>query len=329
MNQRGILLETPGAWSEPLHWALRDGEQKLLTVGSNADWSIADGALLPVHATLYFDGARLCVAAAEGALLNGEPIGKDWSPVALPAQLWLGETKIHLAPSELGAPLATEPGEADRVTPIDAFPTPFIDPDATLLAMPALLASISPVAAPPARVVELAPRPAPPPHPTPSPSAPAPARSAFAHSFQGASWPKRLSVLLLPVVIGLYAIKAVRQHSAARTNLASAATSGSTRASASSSVSDSASVAPRVPSTPTPDLARAAASGSPSRPSPTSDGRTTGPTLERRAVDAFASGNYHDAALLYQRLAQENPGQAAFAVAARLAAERAKGVGHD
>jgi len=51
--------------------------------------------------------------------------------------------------------------------------------------------------------------------------------------------------------------------------------------------------------------------------------------LQRRAVDAFASGNYQEAAALYQRLATENPREAAFAVAARLAKERATGVGHE
>ncbi|MET0792855.1 MAG: hypothetical protein ABW061_15145 [Polyangiaceae bacterium] len=317
MNQRGILLETPGAWSEPLHWPLRDGEQKLLTVGSNADWSIADGALLPVHATLYFDGASLCVAAAPGALLNGEPIGSDWSPVALPAQLSLGETKITIAPSEQPALAAASdelPGftqkmartlepEADRPTPSEAFPSPFIDPDATLLALPALLPTPAPASPEPVAPATIA---------DASAKSPPP-RSAFVHSFQSASRPKRLTLLLLPVVIGLFAIKAVRQHSVRQGKL--------------TPPTPSASAARNPPSAPRPESS-SQAMAFPSVPTPLSnETRAAGLTLQRRAVDAFATGNFRDAALLYQRLAAENPGQAAFAVAARLASERANGVG--
>ena len=395
MNQRGVLLETPGAWSEPLLWPLREGERKLLTVGSNADWSIADGALLPIHATLYFDGASLCVAAAPGATLNGEPLGQDWSPVALPARLSLGDTKITLATSEpelvsdtertelqslndkttimgfrevvsdserselrslndkrtiLGFPGMTpvserselqslndkttimgfpdldefrqaarlagsrqrfeayatskaEAAEVDRPTPTGAFQSPFVDPDATRFAMPALS---------PPPMVTAAPMQLPRVQPAPTLTEP-PARSSFMTSFRGASWPKRLTVLLLPVVIGLYGVKAVRARKDSKRAIPA----------------PSASTARKAPSAPSAAATSPALAAAPAAQAPTGDARASGLTLQRRAVDAFASGNFRDAALLYQRLAAENPKQAAFAVAARVASERANGVGHD
>jgi hypothetical protein len=347
MNARGILLQTPGAWSEPMHWPLREGERKLLTVGSNADWSIADGALLPIHATLYFDGTSLCVAAAPGALLNGEPLGRDWSPLALPAQLSLGETKITLAPSEQERPSEqgrsspaseldalnqkttimgfpdleefrqasriagarkrleqrpAEPEEADRVTPTGMFQSPFFDPDATQFAVPVL----GRAAAPHSPTPSLAP-------PAAAISSRPPARSALMRSLHSASWPKRLSLLLLPVVLALYTIKALRVREGAK-HARTAPSSNAARSAPSSSAA-----------APTPTVT--IATRTPSAPS--ADPRSAGITLQRRAVDAFATGNFRDAALLYQRLAAENPSEAAFAVAARLASERANGAGHD
>lgn len=362
MTARGVLLETPGAWSEPMHWPLRAGEQKLLTVGSDADWSISDGALLPVHATLYFDGASLCVAAAPGALLNGHPMGQEWCPLALPAQLSLGETRITLAPAEpvveqVHSPVAerarveldslkerttvmmfpdlerlrasarlaraaqvapeappravppamdvTQVMEVERVTPTVAFQSPFHDPDQTLYAMPALSPPMPPAEPPP-----LAPKSAEPAPPALLAAPPAPLRSSALESFRSASWPKRLTVLLLPVVIGLYGLKAVRASKAARTPAPRSST-----AKPSPSASAARAVAPPQTATVlTPPVV------------PSGDPRPSGLTLQRRAVDAFASGNFREAAALYQRLASERPSERAFAVAARLASERANGV---
>jgi hypothetical protein len=353
MNPRGILLETQGAWSDPLHWPLRDGERKILTVGSDADWSIPDGALLPVHATLYFDGSSLCVAAAPGALLNGEPLGRDWSPLSLPAQLSLGETKISLAssaqepgdtesPSELDALKqkttmmgfpdleqfrqaalaadrakaaelhALEMNEGDRITPTGTIQSPIVDPDATQFAVPALGPPLAAAPAPRAgQTVPSSPSGA---GPTLAAS-PARARSALLRSWQGASWPKRLTLLLLPVVLALYTIKAVRQHPGAKR--AEPTPSASTARSASGSRA--------LVSSALAGVVAAAPPASVSAP----DAHSAGLTLQRRAIDAFATGNFHDAALLYQRLASENPAEPAFAVAARLANEHANGVAHE
>lgn len=340
MSARGVLLETPGAWSEPLLWPLREGEQKLLTLGSNADWSIADGGLLPVHATLYFDGANLNVAAAPGARLNGEPLVQEWNPVALPAQLSLGSTQITIAPSEpegrfetapteiqslndkttvmqfpdleefrrearrngwgrRDEPESVNPSEGDRVTPTGAFQAPVHDPDQTLFALPALSAPAP------------APAPAPPPKTRVSePLTSPPVSPSIGQSFRSASWPKRITVLLLPVVIGLYGLKAVRSPKAVKHTAPAPSASASTRA--------------IVSAAPTP----AVTPSTPSAASPSSN-RAPGVTTQQRALDAFASGSFRDAAVLYQRLASENPQQPVFAAAARIAREKANGADHD
>lgn len=194
--------------------------------------------------------------------------------------------------------------EADRVTPTAPTPSPF------------------PQSSPPP--TKVAPGPRVPGTPETDPALKsrrrfAAARAAVARSFAEASWPKRATVALLPFVIGLYGVSAFRRTVMPARPAQTTAASGPASASAD---------AP-------PALASAAAQVSKTgnlptaHPSAAVDARASGITLQRQAVDAFAAGNFQEAAALYQRLASENPGQPAYTTASRIAQDKAHGAAYE
>ena len=200
--------------------------------------------------------------------------------------------------------------EADRITPTGPLRSPFASPGAHS----PLMASGVPGTGP---------------HADAETKPPARARateSALVRSFREASWPKRVTVLLLPIVIGLYGLKAWR-HSAGKAHASTPSLSSSSAAAPSAT----ASAITNASATATSDESATREAGLPASPrSPdASEPRVPGKTLQRRAVDAFASGNFQEAAALYQRLATENPNQPAYRAARQIAEDKANGVGHD
>ncbi len=204
--------------------------------------------------------------------------------------------------------------EEDRVTPTGHWVSPFVNapPPAALETAP--LEPPAPLPVPPAPVEV-------PQSVVPAPTSPA-TGSAFARGFREASWPKRVTLLLLPIVIGLYGLKAFR-HSAAKRAPAPARAAAS--ASASASVGVAASAAPIDSAS----VVDAAASASGSAPSVAPQARTAGPSLQRRAIDAYANGNFQEASALYRKLVAQFPERPEFDVASQIAAEKAKGAQHD
>ena len=201
--------------------------------------------------------------------------------------------------------------EEERVTPTGHWVSPFanVPEPAAPLEIPPIENAARPV---------ITPEPLASPSVAPQVSAPKTNESPIARSFREASWPKRATVLLLPVVIGLYGLKAFRHTTAVKRTAA--------RTHAVSSASASA-AAPGGSAVPDVDAVPASSANLPA-PSAT-EARNAGPTLQRRAVDAHVSGNYQDAASLYRRLATQFPDRPEFAVAGQIAAEKAKAGQHE
>jgi len=196
--------------------------------------------------------------------------------------------------------------EEDRVTPTGLLVSPF----ARIADAPASKELVAEVPL----VPSISGRPAP--SPLVAPPAVSPRESALARSFREASWPKRATALLLPLVIGLYGLKAFRHRAAASQPARHVAGAPS----ASGAVASSA-----VRADPGSNVDPPVAQGS----LPSSPGDGHGPSLQRRAVDAYATGDFAEAAALYRRLATEHPDRSEFAIAAQIAVEKVKGGQHE
>ena len=125
----------------------------------------------------------------------------------------------------------------------------------------------------------------------PGPSvAPVPSKPGPWQQFRGASWPRKASALLLPLLIALLVLKPVFKKPVPLTAPASAPVAASSAPLAAELAVPSAPKLAPTPAQPPPTLAR-------------------GVTLEKAAVDAIAAGDFTRALTLYRELSRREPGR--------------------
>jgi hypothetical protein len=92
------LLELQRGAGEPAALELRAGVQlPPIGIGANAAWRVAADGILDVHAYIYFDGHALFVQSANDgnpALVNGQPVGRAWTPVDVPCTIALASARL-------------------------------------------------------------------------------------------------------------------------------------------------------------------------------------------------------------------------------------------
>jgi hypothetical protein len=316
-----------------------------LTVGSQGAWKVEAAGVASVHAYLRFDGSQLFVATSDPrrpVVVDGIAMPETWSRLNPPCLVSLGRASLSI---ERDVAAATPGDASSALSPIphDVEGEPTCRRSSPMLALGSHAdAEQGDTDLPPGEPtrlqfghVEAAPEPAgtravqisslPPTLLNATASAPEEApggESTPGPAFRVASRiaPRRILqavglVVGLVMVIGVYRMASPRRA-----------------ASPSPDVSNSAEAAD-VPSTPRAAAPIGATAPSPlaapievPAPSPGRSGATTGarqqPTLERRAADAFAAGDFPTALRLYRELAAQNPDQPAFRQAVRVLEEK-------
>lgn len=128
-----------------------------------------------------------------------------------------------------------------------------------------------------------------------------PVKSGILQQIREASFARKASAAMLPLLIGLLLLKPVFKKSEASSTPASAATT-------------TALTTPKAVVAPEPKLAP-----TPAEPPPT---LPKGTSLERAAADAIAAGDYERALGLYRELSRRQPANAAYREAARILERR-------
>ncbi len=358
-------------------------------IGRQAAWPVAAEGVAPVHLYVAFDGQNLFAAAAlPGAqvTLAGRPLGADWTHVPVPSELRFGAASITVtrkvtsrappAAQSWGGERTVHDGGALFAAAQKAMADAVISAVPQAPAPPAYGSSPPPAAAPPMAAPQpmypavAAPAPtataAPAPAPTaaqPMPLAAPPAGSSAVLSFWKTASPvKKITLLLLPVVLVMTAL-ALKQEDD-RTDLEAAQAAQAVRlraakaaAAASATAALAASAAANVPAAPKQAEAAATVDGAAptqalvdpddddaeAEPAPFADAGAkaakvskadraeksrekreakTKRTPERLALDAVAAGSYADAAKMYDALSASHPLDPTYREAARILRDR-------
>jgi hypothetical protein len=322
-----------------------------ITVGAQGAWKVEAAGVASVHAYLRFDGHRLLVATSDPSrpvVVDGQPAPETWLPLEPPCVLTLGRASLSVERD--GAP-------AHRSDPQGGFSASLIEPEeeptcrkSSPVAAPARRDKAPPEATsdvdlPPAEPTRLqfghvdAPPPAgtrpiqvsslPPTLLEPTVPAgeeafrsmgstpPTPMPAERRHRIRRAVQAGGLGLGLALLVVGIQRLASPRtgapaspSHSAAGPHV-EVVPPAAPRASASLGATASPPAAPQVWARP-PEL------GAPS----STPGTRNQATLERRAADAFAAGDFPTALRLYRELAAARPDQPAFRQAVRILEEK-------
>jgi len=142
------------------------------------------------------------------------------------------------------------------------------------------------------------------PHVTTLPPEPGPKKPGILQQIREASFPRKASAVMLPLLIGLLLFKPLKKNPSP-----SAADTAETT---------TAMTTPKAVAAPEPEPQLAA---TPAEPPPT---LPKGMSLERAAADAIAAGDFGRALALYRELSRRQPDNAAYREAARILERRAK-----
>jgi hypothetical protein len=155
----------------PEQWTLEPGIE--VTIGGAADWLVRAPGMLPIHASVYFDGRKLFVMSHdlnETVYLSGVRVYGEWIPVAIGAQIAIAQAIITYLdaaevsrPPELRSLSQTLPLQRSDVAPalqkMEASPdserTQFVQPKTAPAANPP---SYSPPVTPPNAALQAAPQ---------------------------------------------------------------------------------------------------------------------------------------------------------------------------
>jgi hypothetical protein len=326
-----------------------------ITVGAQGAWKVEAAGVASVHAYLRFDGHRLLVATSDPSrpvLVDGRPAPETWLPLEPPSVLTLGRASLFVerdvasphrsAPpgglsatliepeeeptcrksSPVPAPARRDqaPSEDMDLAPaeptrlqfghVDAPPPAGTRPIQVSSLPPALLEPRAPVLEPTAPAGEEAFRSMGSTPPTPMPA-------ERSHRIRRAVQAGGLGLGLAFLVVGVQRLaspptgaRASPGHSAAAHHVEVVPTAPP-RTSAPLGATASPPAAPQVWAPP-PEL------GAPS----STPGARNQATLERRAADAFAAGDFPTALRLYRELAAARPDQPAFRQAVRILEEK-------